>query len=208
MRFFFLGPRLFGVRPGVSFSPRDFRKMMSNAAPSSGSNVTGGFVYVLKDGSGRHKIGSSRDPIARIAQLQTGSAEHLDFAFIGAAPENAYTAIERAAHDLLEDQKIAGGGDEWFKVPASIAIGAVLEVASRLNLPIQQVQPVQVAQIMAVCRQQAAQGTTPGKHCGMFNAFPWYIRWPAVTIVGLVGGVGLALVIEAAQIIANAPPPS
>ena len=45
MRFFFIGPRILGIRPGISFSPNDFRKL-SRFASSAKSEMTGGFVYV------------------------------------------------------------------------------------------------------------------------------------------------------------------
>src|SRR5437879_6248101 len=128
MRFFFTGPRLFGgIRPGISFGPSDFKRFSRpSGAASNTSYMTGGFIYVLRDESGRHKIGSSRDPIERRFKLQTGCAEQLSFAYIGVASAG-YADIERAAHRLLEHQKIASGGDEWFAVPSSIAIGAVIE---------------------------------------------------------------------------------
>jgi hypothetical protein len=151
MRFFLFGPRILGVRPGVSFSPKDFQRG-ARGSRASDNHMTGGFVYVIKNTSGAHKIGSSRDPITRIADLQTGSSETLDFAYIGVAPEGAYTRIERAAHDLLVDQKIPNVGQEWFRVPASIAIGAVIEVSNRLGLPIQQVQPQHVPEIVRLAR--------------------------------------------------------
>ena len=198
MRFFLFGPRLFGgIRPGVSFSPNDLRKfVMPSGSMSKTAGITGGFVYVLKDESGRHKIGSSIDPIQRIAQLQTGSAEHLDFAFIGTAPAGAYTRIERYAHDLLEFQKIPNAGDEWFAVPASIAIGAVHEAAMRLGDPIQQVQPIMVPQILAIAAAEAKKTTLPGKHFGMLNVFPWFIRWPVGIGLGIVFGLMFALILQ------------
>ena len=76
-----------GFRPGVIFGASDFRKFAQPPPLHNRSEMTGGFVYVLADESGRHKIGSSRDPIARMATLQTGSAERLSFSFIGVAPE-------------------------------------------------------------------------------------------------------------------------
>jgi hypothetical protein len=77
----------------------------------------------------------------------------LSFAFIGVAPEMTYTQIERAAHDLLECQKVPNGGNEWFGVPASIAIGAVYEAAQRLGFPVQQVSPEMVPQIIYLANQ-------------------------------------------------------
>lgn len=153
MRFFFFGPRILGLRPGISFSPRDFRRASAPPPTGAARNMTGGFVYVLADQSGRHKIGSAIDPISRRATLQTGHPETLSFAFIGVAPEGAYTAIERAAHDLLDARRLSGGGSEWFAVPASIAIGAVYEVAQRGGLPLQQVTPEMVPQIIQLANQ-------------------------------------------------------
>ena len=152
MRFFFSGPRFFGIRPGISLGAEDLRRM---SKPPSGApdNMTGGFVYVLADESGRHKIGSARDPIDRRNTLQTGSPERLSFAFIGVAPEMTYVKIERAAHALLERQKIPHGGNEWFSVPSSIAIGAVYESAQRLGFPIQQVAPDLVPKIIEIAKQ-------------------------------------------------------
>jgi hypothetical protein len=194
MRLFFIGPRLFGIRPGISVNPRDLKKLVSSGTASSAGSITGGFVYVLKNKSGQHKIGSSVDPIQRINQLQTGSAEPLDFAWVGVSPEGAYTRIERYAHTLLEAQKIPGAGDEWFAVPASIAIGAVHEAAMRLGDPIQQVQPGMVPQILAVAAQAARLEARPdvGKYCGILNPLPRYIRWPLTALFSLIIGIAAA----------------
>lgn len=200
MRFFFFGPRIFGIRPGISLNPGDFRRFALPSGTAS-KGISGGFVYVLRDESGRHKIGSSIDPIQRIAQLQTGSAERLDFAFIGTAPETAYIRIERYAHDLLKFQKIPGVGDEWFAVPASIAIGAVMEAAMRLGDPIQQVQPIMVPHILAVAAEEARKTSLPGKHFGAMNVFPWFIRWPISIVLGVIFGLAVALVIELISVI-------
>lgn len=195
MRFFFLGPRVLGIRTGISLGPKDFRKLAYPSGTAQKSTMTGGFVYVLKNGTGRHKIGSSRDPIQRIAQLQTGSSQPLDFAYVGVAPADTYIQIEQAAHDLLERQQVPDVGDEWFQVPASIAIGAVIEVSNRLGLLIQQVQPIMVPQILAIAAQESKQQSMPGKYCGMLNPFPWYIRWTVGPLLGLVcaGGVLVAI---------------
>jgi hypothetical protein len=147
MRFLFFGPRFFGIRPGISFNPRDFKR---RAAPSGATgNMTGSFVYVIEGAAGHHKIGVSRDPIQRLAQLQTGSHSTLKFAYIGVTPGTGYD-IEQAAHDLLDAHRKEG---EWFLVPASIAIGAALEAASRLGEPIQQIQPEHVPQIIYLANQ-------------------------------------------------------
>ncbi|WP_024517075.1 GIY-YIG nuclease family protein [Bradyrhizobium sp. Tv2a-2] len=193
MRFFFSGPRIAGLRPGISFGPEDFRKLSSSSQVSSSGQMTGGFVYVLADESGRHKIGSAIDPIARRAQLQTGSAEQLSFAFVGVAPEMTYVRIERAAHALLEQQKIPNGGDEWFRVPASIAIGAVYEAAQRLGFPIQQVAPEMVPHILLLARQPDPAADVGARKArrrwGILAGLPWYLRYPAAAVAYSVIGV-------------------
>ena len=99
--------------------------------------MTGSFVYVIEGHAGHHKIGVSRDPIQRKAELQTGSPFPLRFAYIGVTPGTGYE-IEGHAHQLLDAHRKEG---EWFLVPASIAIGATIEAAGRLGEPIQQVPP-------------------------------------------------------------------
>src|SRR5882724_5163672 len=139
MRFFFMGPRIFGVRPGISLGASDLRKVFQTTTTTARGRgrMTGSFVYVIEGESGHHKIGVSRDPIQRKAELQTGSHVPLSFAYIGVTPSTGYD-IEGLAHELLDAHRKEG---EWFLVPASIAIGATLEAASRLGEPIQQVAP-------------------------------------------------------------------
>ena len=145
--------------------------------------MTGGFVYVLADQSGRHKIGSAIDPMARRATLQTGHPEVLSFAYIGVAPEGVYTAIERAAHSLLEGRRISAGGSDWFSVPASIAIGAVLEASHRNGWPIQQVSPDMVPTIIQLANQPQAVPVSDDHQ-------EWIVRWVMSGLfVALVAGV-------------------
>jgi hypothetical protein len=178
MRFFFTGPRFFGIRPGISFNPNELRRFTRTQQPAS--PMTGGFVYVLADESGRHKIGSAIDPIARRATLQTGSPERLTFAFVGVSPEMTYPRIERAAHDLLESQRIPNGGDEWFRVPASIAIGAVYEAAQRLGAPIQQVAPEMVPHIIQLANQ-AVPPPLPRRRSDFWGG----VAWVCFCLIGL-----------------------
>ena len=43
MRFFFIGPRILGIRSGVSFGPSDFRKAFGAKRGATG-NMTGSFI--------------------------------------------------------------------------------------------------------------------------------------------------------------------
>jgi hypothetical protein len=176
MRFFFTGPRMMGIQPGISFGAEDFRRSSRPRQGDSSSRMTGSFVYVVKGAGNHHKIGVSTDPIARIASLQTGSHEPLDFSYIGVTPGTGFE-IERAAHDLLKNYRQSG---EWFSVPASIAIGAVLEASQRLGEPIQQVSAQIVPQIIHLANQpdSTARPRLPG-----------IIRWPLMIAGILFGGV-------------------
>jgi hypothetical protein len=171
MRFFFIGPRILGIRPGISLRPSDFRKAFGpttgTVAGAKTGTMTGSFVYVIEGENGHHKIGVSRDPIQRLAQLQTGSHVRLKFAYIGVTPGTGYE-IEGRAHELLDAYRKAG---EWFLVPASIAIGATLEAATRLGEPIQQVQPEMVPQILHL----ASQPELSGKRIRSWDRHPF--RW-------------------------------
>jgi hypothetical protein len=149
MRFFFTGPRILGIRPGISFGASDFRRLTRPRRDVAASQMTGSFVYVISNGIGGHKIGSSTDPIQRISSLQTGSAHELKFAYIGVTPGTGFN-VEHAAHDLLDQHRIH---NEWFNVPASIAVGAVIGVPQRLGEPIQQVSPQMVPQIIYQANQ-------------------------------------------------------
>jgi hypothetical protein len=146
--------------------------------------MTGGFVYVLRDESGRHKIGSSADPIDARAQLQAGSAERLSFVYIGVAPDETYVEIARAACDLLEQQKITTGGSEWFRVPSSIAIGSVIEAAGRVGAPIQQVTEEIVPQI--IFRASQPEAASPARPSLLMRILRWMLGTLLVILVLLI----------------------
>src|SRR5260370_12337146 len=120
MRFLLTGPRNFGIRPGISLSASDFRKAFGaprrGTVPGSGGTMTGSFVYVIEGQAGHHKIGVSRDPIQRMAELQTGSPVPLRFSYIGVTPGTWYE-IERRPHELLDPHRKGG---EWFFAPAPL----------------------------------------------------------------------------------------
>lgn len=134
MRFWLAGPRIMGIRPGISFSPTDFgnagvgnrvRTMPNDGRPA------GSFVYVAT-GHNMVKIGVTSNPSARLANLQTGNAFPLNFAFLCVARDNGYT-IEAKAHELLAQYRLEG---EWFDVAPELAIAAVTGAAAQLGQPV------------------------------------------------------------------------
>jgi hypothetical protein len=177
MRFFFFGPRILGIRPGISLGASDFRRAFGSTTSTVRGRgaMTGSFVYVIEGHAGHHKIGVSTDPIARLAQLQTGSPVPLRFAYIGVTSNSGYE-IEQSAHALLDAHRKEG---EWFLVPASIAIGATIEAANRLSQPIQQVQPEMVPEIIRLSTQPLPDPNAP-------SAARRALEWTIFAVVAIV----------------------
>lgn len=74
-----------------------------------------GFVYFIKDESGRTKIGSSIDPENRLKQLQTSCADRLTL--IGSIKSDEHKFIEKKIHKQLKDLRISG---EWFGIARAV----------------------------------------------------------------------------------------
>lgn len=152
MRVWFGGPRILGVRTGVSFGPEDFRR--AQPAGASGPQVTSetGFVYVIAGDHGRVKVGSSLDPMSRIATLQTGSPFPLRIPYCAAAGVN-YEAVEKEAHSILAPHNSQG---EWFSVPVDMAVAAINAAAFRLGSPAVQVPPENATALRAMMANEVA----------------------------------------------------
>lgn len=178
MRFFFSGPRILGIRPGVILSANDFKRAFASPQKPTAAALPATFVYVIEGEAGKHKIGVSTDPIRRISELQTGSPVALKFSYIGYTPGSGYD-IEAAAHVMLDQYKTSG---EWFRVPASIAIGSAIESASRTGQTITQVQPDMVQTIISLAKETPTTATTP-----------WIYRHPFVFISAIVALLWLAV---------------
>jgi hypothetical protein len=149
MRFFFSGPRIFGIRPGVSFGASEF----GSAAPKRkkpGEPMAGTFIYVISGDHGRQKIGVSDNPRQRIRELQTGSPFTLKFEFVGQTEGTGYD-IEGEAHFLLHEHRQSG---EWFVVPPEVAITAVMAAARRLGHSIKPVDPDRIEAFAPKIREE------------------------------------------------------
>ena len=49
MRFFFSGPRIFGIRPGISFGASELLRLATKPKQNKpGEPMTGSFVYVIR----------------------------------------------------------------------------------------------------------------------------------------------------------------
>jgi hypothetical protein len=72
---------------------------------------TAGFVYVIRSGNRKYKIGSSRSPYFRLSQLQTGSPKKMKL--IIAIRTDFRQAMEARVHQTLAHKRIGG---EWFNL--------------------------------------------------------------------------------------------
>lgn len=130
MRVFFSGPRIAGIRAGVSFGPEDFRQR-SRARPAV-EPIDASFLYVIGGDHNMTKIGVTTNPSARLASLRTASAFPIDYAYIGMMPDNTGYVLEQATHRALERFRCNG---EWFDVAPQNAVATVREAARRCGLP-------------------------------------------------------------------------
>jgi hypothetical protein len=133
MRFFFSGPRIFGIRPGVSFSAADFKTKEEPRMRNAGARIDDAFLYVVRGDHNLVKIGVTTNPSARLAQLRTGSAFPISYAFLACTPGSGFD-IESAAHKILAKQRLNG---EWFDVVPEMAVAAVNAAAAKLGAPLQ-----------------------------------------------------------------------
>ncbi len=133
MRFWFSGPRVLGVRPGISLGREDFRRPRQAHPPEACEPITGAFVYVIKGAHNLVKIGVSTNPSARLATLRTSSPFPLHLAFVGVTPGTGYD-IEAAAHGMLDPHRCNG---EWFDISPELAISAVMGAAGKIGAPLQ-----------------------------------------------------------------------
>src|ERR1700704_1423978 len=124
MRFWISGPRILGIRPGISFRPDEFPRR-----PSPRRQLQGSFIYVVRGDHGLIKIGVSSNPSARLARLRTASAVPLTIAYVGALRCAGYT-VEAEAHRTLAGYRLEG---EWFNCPVDMAVAAIGVAAYRLG---------------------------------------------------------------------------
>jgi hypothetical protein len=77
MRLWISGPRILGIRPGISFRLDELLRR-----PSPRRQLHGCFVYVVQADNGNVKIGVTSHPETRLAQIQTGISHRINYAFI------------------------------------------------------------------------------------------------------------------------------
>lgn len=196
MRFFFTGPRIFGIRPGVSFGAGDLRGAAAPRAArsrwrhASDLNLsapvpkaeTGGFVYVVRGDHNLIKIGVSTNPNARLATLRTASPFPISFAYVCAVqgPATEAYAIEADAHALLARQRLAG---EWFDISPDMAVGAIAAAAHKAGRKFVEIDPANIDTVIRLAAQVPLAAEAP--------------REPRIGFVGRLGLTFLAMVVTA-----------
>lgn len=68
-----------------------------------------GFIYLIRNSANLYKIGFSKEPEKRLAQLQTSHAERLDM--IGCRYDHRASFLEKGLHKCYADKHVRG---EWF----------------------------------------------------------------------------------------------
>src|ERR1700681_3444478 len=120
MRFFLIGPRILGIRPGISFGANELLRLSAKPKHRKpGEPITGSFVYVIRGDHDLVKVGVTTNPTARLAQLRTASAFPIDYAYLAVTPGDSRAAIEAATHTLLDKHRCNG---EWFDVAPEMAV--------------------------------------------------------------------------------------
>lgn len=172
MHFFFSGPRIMGVRPGIVLGPEDFLRFRRPSA------VQGAFLYVIQGAPGLIKIGVTKDPRGRMASLQTASPFPLSFAAIAATPGSGFD-IEERAHGMLSNRRVLG---EWFRASPLTGINALTQAAQELQEPLLCVSPEQADIILA-----AAAGAPAGTRRPPGPARPPYLplAWEKPLMIAL-----------------------
>ena len=195
MRFFLMGPRIFGIRPGVSFGAEDFRGRRTQRGPAE--PMTGSFLYVIRGDHNMVKIGVSTNPNARLASLRTASAFPIDFSYIAVTPGTGFD-IEAGAHKMLKGHRCSG---EWFDVPPEMAVAALAGAAHKLGQPILPITAEVANQILQI----AANGSGTSSNKYLFDGQPWWLRLPLQIVGGAVCGVLIYAAVAFMYLIATSP---
>lgn len=157
MRLRLNGPKIFGVRPTVSFGPEDFKTRMGKPGrPSEGPAPPSiGFIYVIRGEHGLIKVGSSTNPRARLAQLRTASPFPLEIDYLGFTRSDLYVEVEKTAHAILADHRV---NLEWFDCEPDLAVAAIHRAAYRLGEHVIATHPDNTEAVLEAASRQAIAG--------------------------------------------------
>lgn len=96
------------------------------------------FIYVIAESSsGPCKIGYAKDPIKRLAAIQTGNPRKLGI--VHTVRVHHARIIEGRIHSSLSDRAMSG---EWFSISVEVAVAAVTKIALPSPTPMHPLMPV------------------------------------------------------------------
>lgn len=88
-------------------------------------------VYVIGPDGGPFKIGVANDVEIRLRQIQIDQSRPLVIKHREVVPFSARYVVEKHAHAILARHRVRG---EWFRVPALMAIDAVMQAANDVQV--------------------------------------------------------------------------
>lgn len=97
------------------------------AQPAEMGNDQTSHVYVIGPDGGPFKIGVANDVEIRLRQIQIDQPRALAIKHREIVPFSARYIVEKHAHAILAQHRVRG---EWFRVPALMAIDAVVQAAN------------------------------------------------------------------------------
>lgn len=169
MRLFFFGPRILGVRPGISLGPEDFRRRGMPLETASG--IDGSFIYVITGPPGMVKVGVTKNPRLRFATLQTGCPYPLKLVTLLATPGTGFV-VEARIHEILDDHRATG---EWFRCSPARSLFAVRQALDELEEPALSVSLERAEEILSIAHNAPAGS---GRR-------PWYLGWTFPILAGV-----------------------
>jgi Meiotically up-regulated gene 113 len=192
VRLYAFGPRIFGLRTGISIGPEDFRPRARRVARHAdcGGLDQGQFIYVVRGDHGLLKAGISSNPVARLAQLRTASPFPLEMVYVAVAG-GLVEPLERRVHAALANNRCNG---EWFDCPLSHVVAAIHGCATDMGLPIQPAPhgytPEQF--VNGIFQRLAARGGDVVK-----KRSRWHLIWilPLALLLGALAGLWIEFMI-------------
>lgn len=134
-------------------------------------------IYMLSDGTGFYKIGSTSRPIMqRVAELQTGNPRKLDVVLRLSMDDMASLLVEKAIHAWLAEHA-APGGEEWFELSRekfNLVVFAMMSTVGNCDSPF--VKDFLVPSMVSELEKSLAAIGANGRFDGELNAIREFAR--------------------------------
>ena len=129
MRLRLNGSKIIAARAGETFGPQDpvTRTRETAGAFKKAGQRSVGFLYIIRGEHGLLKVGSTTDPVARLAELRNTSPFLLHIEYLCFMRADLYLKVEGAVQEALDRYRV---NLVWFDCEARVAISAI-DVAAR-----------------------------------------------------------------------------